>query len=120
MYIIIIIFFQEYSETQPFFIPFSFILLPLVIWFRRKLKKEQRKTFKKTQAADQEERDKIISEICGRFQLDFPDVAEEYKCAAKPRQKSASKPPGSTQDKFDARVRQLRRQKSVLQQFKKK
>ena len=92
----------------------------MVIWFRRKLKKEQRKTFKKTQAADQEERDKIISEICGRFQLVSPDVAGGCKCAAKPRQKSASKPPGSTQDKFDAGVRQLRRQKSELHKFKKK
>ncbi|XP_063675787.1 short transient receptor potential channel 4-like [Bolinopsis microptera] len=111
---------KEYSETQPFFIPFSAILLPLVIWFRRKLKKEQRKTSKKTQAADQDERDKIISAVCGRFQLDFPDVAEECcKCAAKTRPTSASKPPGSTQDKFDARVRRLRRQQSVLQQFKK-
>ncbi|XP_063676069.1 short transient receptor potential channel 2-like [Bolinopsis microptera] len=119
---------KEYSRGQPFLIPFSTFLFPIVYWFRRKLRKEQKMESKKSNkflspAAEQVKRDKIISDVCERFKSDYTEDSDD-ECAFRPR---TSRPgtrqrsrPGTRQDDFDVRVRQLRRQKSELIQFKRR
>ena len=78
-------------------------------------------------AAEQVKRDKIISDVCERFRADFTEDSDD-ECAFRPRTsrsggRQRSRPgtrTGSRQDDFDVRVRQLRRQKSELVQFKRR
>jgi hypothetical protein len=91
---------KEYSGTQPFLIPFCIFLLPLVHWFRRKMREEEMRRGSPTLTTEQGERDKIISRVCERFKSDY----WEDDCEARPSSRSGAQSRGS----FDARVRRLR------------
>jgi hypothetical protein len=63
---------QEYSRGQPLLSPFFPLFFPFIVWFRRRLREEERKEMEEDAGLKEEtERDKLISVICDRYTRKF-------------------------------------------------